>query len=142
MKKILVAALAMSATSVMAAPEAFNAGTPTTRVPAAQTYTYNVDADRANRLFVKNEFDFTLSANVLMNAGEDDPDGRFMVVTTGSAQGRNVYVGHSDGGSVTSCGDPLTAEEAKADGAVATQMAARAVLDASDGNGNGCGEDD
>lgn len=80
----------------------------------ATTYTYaTIDPDdRANRLFVKTPFDFTLSANVSVAAGED-ADSRFMIVAAGNDKGRNLYVGHSNGGSVTACGDPLTATDVK-----------------------------
>lgn len=137
MKKTLVAFALMSAAGFAQAAETYTPGTATTRFAVPTTFTYTVAATRAERLFVKNEFDFTLSTNVIMNADED-PDGRFMSVGTGNTMGRNIYVGHSDGGSVNSCGDPLTAAEAKVEGAIATELGSR--WDAT--NDNGCVDDD
>lgn len=127
MKKILTAvALIAMTNSVMAAdPIDFTPGTATERKAQAQAYTYTVADDRAERDFVKNEFEFTLSANVIMNAGEDEEQGAWMSVGTANTNGRNVFTGHSNGGSVTSCGDPLTATEAKVTNALSDALGDR-----------------
>jgi len=83
-------------------------------VTVASNYIYTVSGtDLAGRFFVKNDFNFTLSAYTLIQTDED-PEGRYMGVATTNARGRNIFTGNSDGGSVTNCGDPLTAEDAKA----------------------------
>lgn len=132
MKKTLVAVALMGLVGGVAntasAAEAFTPGTITTKNSVPTTFTYTVETDRADRLFVKNAFDFTLSTNVLMNADEDDPAGAFMAVVTGNTSGRNVFVGHSNGGSVGVCGDPLTATEAAVAGAMATEMGTRFLI--------------
>lgn len=134
MKKILTAvALIAMTNSVMADPIEFTPGTATDRKAQAQAYTYTVAAERENRDFVKNEFEFTLSANVIMNAGEDTDQGAWMSVGTANTNGRNVFTGHSNGGSVTSCGDPLTAAEAKVKDALSDALGAR--FDAEEPNG-------
>lgn len=135
MKKILFAAALASVASVAMAegPTKFEAGTPTERKAEAHTYMYTVAAARAERLFVKNDFEFTLSANVLLDAGEDPDQGAWMSVGTTNTNGRNVFTGHSNGGSVTACGDPLTAAEAKEKDALKTELGTRFV--ATDPNG-------
>lgn len=136
MKNLLAVALMAAAGSAVAAasgtpsnPIDFEPGTATERKSVATTYTYTVAADRADRLFVKNEFDFTLSSNVILDAAEEEDDGRFMAVGTANTQGRNVFIGHSNGGSVNGCGDPLTAEEAKEPGALADALSERFLID-------------
>lgn len=120
MKNTVIAfGLMTIATSSMAdntlTPGENDLGTALDSAAVATTYTYEtIDPDdRANRLFVKTPFDFTLSANVSVAAGEDE-NSRFMIVAAGNDKGRNLYVGHSNGGSVTACGDPLTAADVKA----------------------------
>lgn len=131
MKKITFAVLALMASgSAFAANEAYTpssgAASMTTPVTVSSNYTYTVSgAALADRLFVKNDFDFTLSANNIIQTAEDAA-GRYMGVATSNVRGRNIFTGNSDGGSVTTCQDPLTAEEAKATGTPhATAMAAR-----------------
>lgn len=135
MKKILFAAALTSVASIAVAAEPidFAPGTATSRVAEAQTYIYTVADDRADRLFVKNEFEFTLSANVLLNAGEDEDQGAWMSVGTTNTNGRNVFTGHSNGGSVTACGDALTAADAKVAGALEDALGER--FDATEPNG-------
>jgi hypothetical protein len=137
MKKLILAISLMGLAGAAVAAEDFTPGTITERQAAPSNWIYTVAETRAERLFVKNQFDFTLSTNVVMNADED-PDGRFMVVATGNTQGRNVYVSHSNGGSVNSCGDPLTAAEANESGAISAAVEARWAID----DLNGCTEDD
>jgi len=117
MKKISFALLALLASgSALAENVEFAAGEDalgevTARSAIATTYDYTVAETREARLFVKNAFEFTLSANVIMAAGEEAA-GRYMVVGTTNTQGRNFFVGHSNGGSVSACQDPWTASEA------------------------------
>lgn len=129
MKKILsvVALMGVCSFASAAAPAAFTPGTATTKNAVATTLTYTVPVAVASRLFVKNNFDFTVSANVLVNAVED-PAGRFMVVGATNTSGRNVYTGSSDGGSVAGCKDPLTAEAAKEADAMATALSGRLLV--------------
>ncbi|WP_341649707.1 hypothetical protein [Thauera humireducens] len=143
MKKILLAVvMAATAGTVMAQERTafdMSTGALARTAEAAQSistnWTYTVAAEREDRFFVKQNFDFTLSANVILAAEEDDVDGRWMSVGAVNVLGRNVYVGHSDGGSVAPCGDALTAADAKAAGAMSGELDARFVPD--DENG-GC----
>ncbi len=57
--------------------------------------------------FVKNDFNFTVSANVAMTVADS---GRAFGVITGSPKGRNVYTGLSEGGSIKECGDQTDAK--------------------------------
>ena len=132
MKKIFTAVALMTFGTTSFAATAFNPGTKTTNNAVSTTYTYTVADTAAERDFVKNDFDFTLSANVIVDAAEDD-EGRFMVVGAANTNGRNVYTGSSDGGSVSSCQDPLTADQAKVSGAVSTALGARLDVDGASG---------
>ena len=124
MKKILTAiALSAMAGSVMA-QEVYQPGETTDLKPVATNYTYTAAADRDDRFFIKNSFPFTLSANVVMISQEDEDQMAWFAVGTYNSAGRNIFTGHSDGGSITSCGDPLTQTEVKA-GGLATQLTAR-----------------
>ncbi len=117
MKKITFAALALlTSGSAFAANQEFKAGedalgSVTARNAVATTFDYTVEPVRANRLFVKNAFEFTLSSNVILAAGEEAA-GRYMIVSAANTQGRNFFIGHSNGGSVAACQDPWTAAEA------------------------------
>lgn len=130
MKKILMAAtlVAMAGSTMAADPEPFEAGTATALSPVSKTYEYQVAEEREDRFFVKNAFRFTLSANVVMNAVEDEANNGWFAVGTYNSQGRNIFTSHSDGGSVTSCGDALTQEQVKA-GDLATELEARFDVD-------------
>lgn len=110
----------------------------TTAVTSAKNYTYTVPTAQAARLFVKNNFDFTLSSNVIIQTQEETPTGRYMGVATTNVKGRNFFTGHSDGGSVTTCGDPLSADAAKTVATFTSTMAARFVP-ANDGACNSAG---
>lgn len=135
MKKILMAAtlVAMAGSTMAADPDPFEAGTPTELSPVSKTYEYQVADEREGRFFVKNAFRFTLSANVVMNAVEDDENNAWFAVGTYNSQGRNIFTSHSDGGSVTSCGDALTQEQVKL-GELATELAARFDVDGAEPN--------
>lgn len=52
--------------------------------------------------FVKNDFEVTISATVEIVAADTNTA---FGVGAGSSKGRAVFTGHSDGGSVTQCGD-------------------------------------
>ncbi|WP_341645642.1 hypothetical protein [Thauera sp. SDU_THAU2] len=143
MKKILLGmVMATMAASVMAQTtdrEEFDmssgdsAKTADSASSVATNWTYTVADDRGDRNFVKQDFDFSLSANVILAAAEDSVDGRWMTVGAVSVLGRNVYVGHSDGGSVAPCGDPLPAADAKAAGAMVDALDARFTPDTENG---------
>lgn len=82
--------------------------------------------------FVKNNFDYTISANVIAGVIDNAASSRFGV-GAGSNKGYNVFTGSSVGGSISACGAQLPksttnlgASEVK-DGLI--------VLD----NANGCG---
>lgn len=124
MKKILTAiALSAMAGSVMAADDYVPAST-TTLKPIAANYIYKTETDREDRNFIKNDFPFTLSANVVMISQEDETNKAWFAVGTYNSAGRNIFTGHSDGGSITSCGDPLTQGDVK-DGKLATELDSR-----------------
>lgn len=101
MKKISLALLGMLAAGpVLAANTAFNSttDTPTTLSTASSTYDYTPPT---TDFFVVNAFSFTVSANVVVDA---DESGSAMAVSSAAAKGRNVFTGHSNGGSVSQCG--------------------------------------
>ncbi|MDA7085153.1 hypothetical protein PH586_01960 [Pseudomonas sp. SA3-5] len=130
MKKLVLGSVALMALAgnAIAADQTITAAGTTEYSPVSVTVDYTVDADAANRLFVKNEFTFTLSAKVVATADED-ADGRYMSVGAVNTAGRNAFTGNSDGGSVSACGDALTAEEAKVADALTTHLAAQFSLD-------------
>lgn len=138
MKKILMAAtLAAMAGSAMAqattGPEAYAPGETTELSTVSKTYEYTVEDAREDRNFVKNAFRFTLSANVVMTSAEDEDNNAWFAVGTYNSSGRNIFTSHSDGGSVTSCGDALTQEEVKA-GELATELGTRFDKDGAEPN--------
>lgn len=124
MKKIIAATLV---TGLLASTGAFASSTG--KIPdiqlASNTYlavgslTQDINIARQGRLlaqagragFVKNSFDFTISANVVAGVIEDPANSRFGVVA-GSNKGYNVFTGSSVGGSIAQCGDqvPKTTE--------------------------------
>ena len=57
----------------------------------------------AGTAFVVTDFTFSLSSSVAMQYIEDPVA---IAVSTASEKGRNVFNGSSNGGSVSSCGDP------------------------------------
>lgn len=65
---------------------------------------------QANRAgFVKNNFEFTVSANVIAGINEDAANSRFGVIS-GSNKGYVVFTGTSVGGSISQCG-PLIGKQ-------------------------------
>jgi opacity protein-like surface antigen len=134
MKKLVLGSVALMAlaANAMAADQTITAGGTTTYSPVAVTVDYTVDGTPANRLFVKNQFTFTLSAKVVATADEDT-DGRYMSVGAVNTSGRNAFTGNSDGGSVSACGDALTAEAAKVADALTDHLADKFLLDAPSG---------
>lgn len=83
--------------------------------------------------FVKNDFESTLSANVVAGAFDNAQNNRFGV-TAASNKGYNVFTGSSVGGSVAQCGDPVDKGQ-QGDLAAALVVAGTLVL----ANPNGCG---
>lgn len=59
--------------------------------------------------FVKNNFEFTISANVVAGINEDAANSRFGVIS-GSNKGYVVFTGTSVGGSISQCG-PLIGKQ-------------------------------
>lgn len=56
--------------------------------------------------FIANNFTFTVSSGVAVSAVQD---AQSMAVAAGAAKGRNVFTGHSNGGSVSQCNlEPIT----------------------------------
>jgi hypothetical protein len=87
---------------------------------------------RANRAgFVKNNFEFTISANVVAGVSEDAANSRFGVVS-GSNKGYVVFTGTSVGGSIAQCGSPVPKADANL---AAGKVAGNALLF---GKPNGC----
>ncbi|MGY8831697.1 MAG: hypothetical protein ACKVIS_19560 [Pseudomonadales bacterium] len=82
--------------------------------------------------FVKNSFDFTISANVVAGVLEEPARSRFGV-SAGSNKGYNVFTGSSVGGSISQCGDQI-AKDITNLGASEVKSGV-IVLD----NANGCG---
>ena len=82
--------------------------------------------------FVKNTFDFTVSANVVAGVIEQPANSRFGVIA-GSNKGYNVFTGSSVGGSISQCGEQYAKDTPNlgASGVIAGNL----VLD----NANGCG---
>ncbi|WP_282874989.1 hypothetical protein [Pseudomonas peli] len=145
MKKIIVASL------VAGLFASINAQAATTTAPTAVTLTANgyvamgnvttninlarqfaITAVAARAGFVKNDFEATLSANVIAGAFDNAANNRFGVIA-GSNKGYNVFTGSSVGGSVAQCGKPAV----KADDA---DLAAKYVEAGSLAlaNANGC----
>ncbi|WP_139214136.1 hypothetical protein [Atopomonas hussainii] len=102
----------------------------TTGINNARSVAFTALANRAG--FVKNNFDATLSANVIAGVNDDAANSRFGVVAA-SNKGYTVFTGSSVGGSIAQCGDivPKTT----------TNLASSFVVTASLNlaNANGCG---
>jgi len=120
MKKIIAAALfagAFASAGAYAATEptkipivtGYNAiGNVTTDINLARQYAFTAIATRAG--FIKNDFEGTLSANVIAGLIDDAPNNR-MGVVAGSNKGYVVFTGSSVGGSVSQCGKPVVKGE-------------------------------
>lgn len=136
MKRITLAVVSLAfASGAFAAPTEYTPGSANTSTAgsgAPVVYAYQAAANRGG--FVKNDFDFTLSAWTIARAVES-ADFRAMSVGAVSARGRSLYTGNSDGGSVAQCGDSVTAEAAKT---VATLVALLSKVDVSATNVSGC----
>lgn len=83
--------------------------------------------------FVKNSFDYTVSANVIAGVTDNALRSRFGVVA-GSNKGYNVFTGSSVGGSISACGPQLT-DKATTNLAASLVVAGTLNLE----NANGCG---
>lgn len=113
MKKILSAvvlsafgfsgsALAATDITVTLADGFLAVGDVATKINLARQGLMEARDDRAG--FVKNDFEFTISANVIAGVLEEPVDSRFGVVA-GSNKGYTVFTGSSVGGSISQCGD-------------------------------------
>jgi len=128
MNKLLVASLfcaaTFSASGVNAVQLTANTAVPVVAASAAsntaQTIELTAIANRAG--FVKNTFDITLSANTALSVIDN---ATAFGVSAGSNRGRGVYTGHSDGGSVTQCGDLV---DDSVTNKAASQVAARLAI--------------
>ncbi|WP_404437607.1 hypothetical protein [Stutzerimonas chloritidismutans] len=118
MKKIIAAAL-LAGAFVSAGAHATGAGTPTpitlktgyngigdvaTNINLARQFAFTAIPSRAG--FIKNDFEGTLSANVIAGVIDDAANNR-MGVVAGSNKGYVVFTGSSVGGSVSQCGKPV-----------------------------------
>ncbi|WP_394234728.1 hypothetical protein [Pseudomonas anguilliseptica] len=104
-------------------------GTLTNKINLARSGVMTARASRAG--FVKNNFDFTISANVVAGVNEDAANSRFGVIA-GSNKGYVVFTGTSVGGSISQCG----ALVAKGTGDLAASLVADSNL--AFGQPNGC----
>jgi hypothetical protein len=117
MKKIIAASLFASLFSTMAfattpTPDititlanGYQAvGSLTDKINLARSGLMTAQAGRAG--FVKNNFEFTISANVVAGINEDSANSRFGVIS-GSNKGYVVFTGTSVGGSISQCGQPV-----------------------------------
>lgn len=117
-------------TTTIALANGYNAiGNVTTNINLARQYAFTAIANRAG--FIKNNFEGTLSANVVAGLSDDAANNR-MGVIAGSNKGYTVFTGSSVGGSVAQCG----AAVAK----TVTNLAAAQVVTGSLNlaNANGC----
>lgn len=137
MKKIIAATLFASvfASAAQAAPTAialangYNAiGDTATSINLARQYAFTAIVSRAG--FIKNDFEGTLSANVVAGL-IDDAAGNRMGVTAGSNKGYVVFTGSSVGGSVSQCGPQI----AKTVANLAASAVAAGALDLTKPNG-------
>lgn len=135
MKRITLAVVSLAfASGVFAAPTPYTIGADTSVSGKGEPEVFTYTAADARAGFVKNNFDFTLSAWTIATAVES-VDVRSMSVGAVSARGRSLYSGNSDGGSVAQCGDSLSPTAAKT---VATIVAMLGNVDATANNVNGC----
>lgn len=142
MKKIIAAALFAGA---FVSAGAHAAGTPTpitlasgynpignvtTNINLARQYAFTAIPSRAG--FIKNNFEGTLSANVIAGLTDDAANNR-MGVIAGSNKGYVLFTGSSVGGSVSQCGPQIAKS--------VTNLAATAVIETNLvlANANGCG---
>lgn len=105
---------------------------PLTRsINLAQTGTLKAITGRDG--FIKQDFDFTVSANVALGLKDEAANNRLGVIA-GSNKGYNVFTGSSVGGSVSSCGKQVDKNT--------TNLAASEVTGGTKlvlANANGCG---
>ncbi|MDT3708815.1 MAG: hypothetical protein ROZ65_01560 [Pseudomonadaceae bacterium] len=142
MKKIIAAALFASAFASVGAHAAGTSTTTTitlvdgynqigdvaTNINLARQYAFTAIASRAG--FIKNNFEGTLSANVVAGLSDDAANNR-MGVVAGSNKGYTVFTGSSVGGSVSQCGKPTT----KSDKDLGAGLVVTGTLDLSKANG-------
>lgn len=139
MKKIVAAAFFLASTSAFAtstydieidlADDTYLAvGEVDATINNARQGRMTAQADRAG--FVKNSFDFTVSANVIAGVIEQSANSRFGVVA-GSNKGYNVFTGSSVGGSISQCGDQVTKDTED----LGASLVVTATLDLDEPNG-------
>lgn len=102
-KKIAFASLALVASSSLYAVNCPD----TCDIPAGTETSSHTKEDAG--LFVVNEFDFSVSANVMMQVAENAAGAG---ASAASTKGRNYYTGSTFGGSVATCGDAYSGSSA------------------------------
>lgn len=122
MKALIAFSIAALAFSGAVVAEQFTPGTPVEAGNTGTKYDFQVTANK----FVQNEFSFSLSALVALDAKETKSQ---LAVATASARGKNAFTGSTEGGSVTTC-KPVDSSFNKSD------LTAIIVL----ANNNGCSE--
>lgn len=96
LKKLTIAGFAVMGLSGMVQADAIDVdGTSNTSV----TEEYVTE----DGMFVVSEFEYTVSANVALASDEDSVA---FAVASASQKGRNAYTASSNGGSVSTCGEP------------------------------------
>lgn len=143
MKKIIAAVFFAGAAVVSMGASASGGGTTTTialadgynkigdvatNINLARQYAFTAIASRAG--FIKNNFEGTLSANVVAGLIDDAADNRLGVIA-GSNKGYTVFTGSSVGGSVAQCG----AAVAKTVTSLAASKVEEASMDLDKANG-------
>lgn len=107
MKKISIALASMLMAGHAAAVDlALTSSGTKANVAAANTAQTVTVTTAASGLFIVNPFNFTVSSGVAVGAVQD---GANLAVSSGAGKGRNVFTGHSNGGSVSQCDTPTTA---------------------------------
>lgn len=139
MKKIIAASLfaglfvsvgSFAATTVTLSANSYVAvGDVSTDINLARQFAITAVASRAG--FVKNDFEATLSANVIAGALDNAANNRFGVIAA-SNKGYNVFTGSSVGGSVSQCGKPVVKGD---DANLAASLVVTGNLDLAEANG-------
>ncbi|MDR7023435.1 hypothetical protein [Pseudomonas peli] len=117
---------------VLAANAMVTVGDVNTDINIARQYLMTAIAAPVRSGFVKNNFESTLSANVIAGAFDNAQNSRFGVIA-GSNKGYNVFTGSSVGGSVAQCGAQVVKDTPNLGASLV--LANNLIL----GNANGCG---
>lgn len=124
MKKISIALAAFLMAGHAAAADTYAVGAAaTTAANNAQTFQITTAAN----MFIVNPFNFTVSSGVSIGAVQDASS---FGVGAGAVKGRTVFTGHSNGGSVSQCGDQTAAGDTATPNTFAFSRLALAKIDA------------